>query len=98
MSFSADYFFPIGAVTMNVGVGTTGMGRIFWTEDNSASQGYYQLLNAHVGMEYKKLTVNVWGSNLTNQSYTPFYFVSRGIGFAQRCRPLQVGLTVGLKF
>lgn len=98
MSFSADYFFPIGAVTMNVGVGTTGMGRIYWTEDNSASQGYYQLLNAHVGMEYKKLTVNVWGSNLTNQSYTPFYFVSRGIGFAQRCRPLQVGLTVGLKF
>lgn len=98
MSFTVDYFFPIGAVTMNVGVGTTGMGRIYWTEDNSASQGYYQLLNAHVGMEYKKLTVNVWGNNLTNQSYTPFYFVSRGIGFAQRCRPLQVGLTIGLKF
>ncbi len=98
MSFTADYFFPIGAVTMNVGVGTTGMGRIYWTEDNSASQGYYQLLNAHVGMEYKKLTVNVWGNNLTNQNYTPFYFVSRGTGFAQRCRPLQVGLTIGLKF
>ena len=98
MSFTADYFFPIGAVTMNVGVGTTGMGRIYWTEDNSASQGYYQLLNAHVGMEYKKLTVNIWGNNLTNQNYTPFYFVSRGTGFAQRCRPLQVGLTVGLKF
>ena len=98
MSFTADYFFPVGAVTMNVGVGTTGMGRIYWTEDNSASQPYYQLLNAHVGVEYKKFTANVWGSNLTNQDYTPFYFVSRGVGFAQRCRPLQVGVTVGFKF
>ncbi len=98
MSFAADYFFPIGAVTMNVGVGTTGLGRIYWTEDNSASQPYYQLLNAHVGMEYKKVSLNIWGNNLTNQDYTPFYFVSRGTGFAQRCRPLQVGLTIGLKF
>ena len=98
MSFTADYFFPVGAVTMNVGVGTTGMGRIYWTEDNSASQPYYQLLNAHVGVEYKKFTANVWGSNLTSQDYIPFYFVSRGIGFAQRCRPLQVGVTVGFKF
>ena len=98
MSFAADYFFPIGAVTMNVGVGTTGLGRIYWTEDNSVSQPYYQLLNAHVGMEYKKVSLNIWGNNLTNQDYTPFYFVSRGTGFAQRCRPLQVGLTIGLKF
>lgn len=98
MSFTADYFFPIGAVTMNVGLSTTGAGRIYWTEDNSVSQPYYQLLNAHVGMEYKKVSLNVWGNNLTNQDYTPFYFVSRGTGFAQRSRPLQVGATVGVRF
>ena len=98
MSFTADYFFPVGNVTLNIGVGTTGVGRIYWTEDNSVSQPYYQLLNAHAGMEYKKVSLNIWGNNLTNKDYMPFYFVSRGTGFAQRCRPLQVGATVAVRF
>ena len=103
-SASADYLVPLkGKVTLDVGVNTTGLGRTYWTEDNSASQGYYQLLGAHIGTrctlrDQSSLSLTLWGTNLTNKRYTPFYFVSRGQGFAQCCRPLQAGITLAVRF
>ena len=97
-SASADYLFPIRAVTMDLGINTTGIGRTYWTEDNTSSQAYYQLLGAHLGARYKAINLTLWGTNLLDKSYTPFYFVSRGQGFAQVCRPRQFGATLGIRF
>lgn len=98
MAFSADYAFPIGKVLVDIGVNTTGVGRVYWTEDNTASEPYYQLLGAHIGCQYKILSLDLWGNNLTNKNYVPFYFVSQGRGFAQRSRPRQFGATLTLRF
>ena len=97
-SASADYLFPIRVVTMDLGINTTGQGRIYWTEDNAAYQSYYQLLGAHIGVKYKEISLTLWGRNLTGKSYMPFYFVSQGQGFAQRSRPRQFGATLSIKF
>ncbi|MBR4758177.1 MAG: TonB-dependent receptor [Bacteroidaceae bacterium] len=96
-SASADYLFPIREVTMDLGVNTTGQGRIYWTEDNATYQPYYQLLGAHIGVKYKEISLTLWGRNLTGKSYMPFYFVSQGQGFAQRCRPRQFGATLSIR-
>ena len=97
-SASADYLFPIRAAIMDVGVNTNGLGRTYWTEDNTSSQSYYQLLGAHFGVRYKIFNLTLWATNLTNKRYTPFYFVSRGQGFAQCSRPRQFGATLSLRF
>ena len=96
-SASADYLFPIREVTMDLGINTTGQGRIYWTEDNATYQPYYQLLGAHIGVKYKEISLTLWGRNITGKSYMPFYFVSQGQGFAQRCRPRQFGATLSIR-
>ncbi len=102
-SASADYLFPVKNVTIDLGLDTHGIGRTYWTEDNSASQPYYQLLGAHIGARYvtkeqTTLSLMLWATNLTNKDYTPFYFVSRGQGFAQTNRPRQFGATFSVRF
>lgn len=84
--------------SLSLGLNLSGAGRIYWTEDNSASQPLYALLGAHVSADFGLLTVNMWGKNLTSTDYTPFYFESMGKGFAQTCRPLQLGVDVSLRF
>lgn len=98
MSLAIDYAMPLGAVTLHAGANTTGAGRIYWTEDNGASQHYYQLLGATIGCQYKHFTLDLWGRNLTGTSYVPFYFESLSHGYAQRCRPRQLGFTLTARF
>lgn len=98
MSFTIDYAVPLGTVTLHAGASTTGAGRIYWTEDNSASQHYYQLLAATIGCHYKHFTLDLWGRNLTGTSYVPFYFESLDHAYAQRCRPRQFGITLAATF
>ena len=103
VSATADYLFPIKAVTMDIGVNTTGQGRTYWTEDNLYSQAYYQLLGAHIGARYlakdkTTLSLTLWATNLTGKNYTPFLFVSRNQAYAQVCRPRQFGATLQVRF
>ena len=97
-SFAADYQFPIRNVKVDLGINTTGVGRTYWTESNSISQPYYQLLGAHMGVHYKDVYLDLWGRNLTNKSYTPFCYEFRDQYFAERGRPRQFGLTLSVKF
>ena len=97
-SFAADYQFPIRNVKVDIGINTTGVGRTYWTESNSISQPYYQLLGAHMGVHYKDVYLDLWGRNLTNKSYTPFCYEFRDQYFAERGRPRQFGLTLSVKF
>lgn len=84
--------------TLSLGANMTGTGRIYWTEKNDISQPFYMLLGAHLTADLGLVTVNLWGKNLTQTKYVPFYFESMSKGFAQTCRPLQVGLDVSVKF
>lgn len=81
---------------ISLGADYNGVGRIYWTENNSAYQNYYSTLDSHLMVELSFCQINLWAKNITDSKYNVFYFESMGRGFHQLCKPAQVG--VDLKF
>ena len=73
-------------------------GRIYWTEDNRASQPFYGTLNARVDFEKGRGAVSLWARNLLDKDYTSFYFVTMGNGFRQSGTPVQAGIELRCRF
>ena len=88
----------LGMRSISFGANLTGAGRTYWTEKNDVSQPLYTLLGAHITADFGLLRLNLWGKNLTQTDYVPFYFESMGKGFAQTCRPMQLGVDVSIRF
>lgn len=78
--------------------GYNGIGKIYWDEANSTVQDFYSLLSASVYAEKGKLSLELWGKNLTGTNYNAFYFVSMGKAFFSQGRPAEWGATVTLQF
>lgn len=76
----------------------TGLGKLFWNEDNITVQHYYQMLNADVSFIRKGLSIGVWTKNITNEQYISYYFESMGERFAQQGKPFTIGIDVNVKF
>ena len=81
---------------------TTGAGKIYWSEDNAFHQPFYALLNAHAGLDFGSVRIDIWGKNLTDTDYDAFFFTSaattRNLKFGQQGNPLQFGVDVSLHF
>ncbi|MDR1645665.1 MAG: TonB-dependent receptor [Tannerellaceae bacterium] len=73
-------------------------GPIRWTEQNGATQPFYALLNAKAGVRKGIVRFDLWARNLTNTSYSAFYFESLGQPYVQKGKPLRVGIEVSLAF
>ncbi len=84
--------------SLTLGATMTGAGKIYWTEDNMASQDFYSLLDARVVLGFKHCDLSLWGKNLTDTEYNTFYFESASRGYEQHGRPLQFGATLHCKF
>lgn len=97
LSAAAEYMFGIKRLQFSVGANLTGAGRTYWTESNNASEPLYLLLGAHIGARYRNVAINLWGKNLTDKQYVPFYFESLSQGLAQTCRPRQFGIDVTIR-
>ncbi len=106
MSAGVEFYQPAngskGIKGFFFGVGTTGAGKIYWTEDNAYRQPFYALLNAHAGLDLGAARIDLYGKNLTNTDYDTFLFTSsattRELKFSQRGAPLQFGVEVSLHF
>lgn len=85
-----------------IGLNTTGAGPLYWTEDNLYKQDFYALLNAHAGLNFGSVKVDIWGRNLTNSHYDTFFFTSNAttneLKFGQPCNPVQFGIDISLHF
>lgn len=92
------YFNHSWAQSLTFGANATGAGKIYWTENNQASQDFYATLNGYITLKTKAIQIDLWGRNLTDNNYTTFYFESMGNGFEQRCKPLQLGIDIRLYF
>lgn len=77
--------------------GLTGIGRIYWAEDNAVSQDFYMLLNAKVSAVRGILTWELWGKNLTQTKYTTYSFRSSA-DYAQRGKPISFGTSLIVNF
>lgn len=83
---------------LTLGADYSGVGSIYWTEDNSVSQPFYSLLGARLMLDTKWASFHLWCKNLTDARYNTFYFESVGRGFEQHGKPLQVGFDVKFSF
>ncbi|WP_455590791.1 TonB-dependent receptor [Bacteroides sp.] len=75
-----------------------GAGRIYWTEQNNASQAFYATLNGRVSLEKGNGAIAFWVRNALNKDYATFYFESMGNGFMQKGRPVHFGVDVRCRF
>lgn len=73
-------------------------GRIYWTEDNTASQPFYGTLNARLCLCKGKGQIDFWVQNLLDRDYNTFYFESLGNGFAQKGLPVRAGIELRCRF
>ncbi len=105
MAAGAEFYQPVQSEKIKgyfLGINATGAGKIYWNEDNAFSQPFYALLNAHAGIDFGTVRINVWGKNLTDTDYDAFFFTSaattRELKFSQRGNPLQIGVDVAIHF
>ncbi|MFT4223734.1 TonB-dependent receptor [Dysgonomonas sp.] len=75
-----------------------GIGKVYWTEDNSLSQGFYGTLNAHLAFEKSVFTIELWGKNILDRDYDTFLFESLGDHFAQKGKPARWGASLKINF
>jgi outer membrane receptor protein involved in Fe transport len=98
LSVGAEYAFRLRPGWLDrliVSAQYTGLGKIYFTEENDASQDFYSLLDASVTVEKDDFALTLWGKNMTNTIYNLFYF--HGINnksFAQQGLPLHFGVTL----
>ena len=98
----AQYVFGLrnGAIFDNITVNANykAAGRIYWTEQNNASQALYGTLNGRVSFNKGNGQLAFWINNALNTDYQAFYFETMNRGFAQKGRPLQVGVDIRCRF
>ncbi len=75
-----------------------GFGKHYWSEDNSAWQEYYGLLNSRVTFANRGVELSFWGKNLLNESYNSFYFTALGRAYAQVAPPASMGMALKFTF
>lgn len=106
LSGSLDYTLGLSKTcsefTLTIGVNASAQGKTYWDEANTLSQKMYALLGAHARIDYKWLSVNLWGRNLTNTKYNTFAVESAATGtdywFGQQGNPFHCGVDVKLHF
>lgn len=75
----------------------TGLGRLYWREDNIASQPFYGLVDARMSLQRKNISLDLWAKNITGKKYIAYYFVTSK-PYAQAGRPMTCGINLNLKF
>lgn len=76
----------------------SGIGKIYWTEQNDIEQKFYGMLNARISTQLKDVQIDLWSSNCLNKQYTAFYFESMGNPFMQKGKPRQFGIDLRYHF
>lgn len=97
----ADYSFKLNKGLIDriiVFASYQGQGKIYWNEENSASQDFYGLLNGKVSFMTKYARLDLWARNILNEDYNSFYFSSLGKSFVQVGKPLQFGANITVTF
>lgn len=94
VSLNVAYRVPVPRRFANMfvlNIGWNGVGRIYWNEENSLSQPFYNLLSASLVWEKGHFGASLWGKNLLNEKYNTFYFRSIGNDFFAQGKPLHFG-------
>ncbi|WP_314960092.1 TonB-dependent receptor plug domain-containing protein [Hoylesella nanceiensis] len=101
LSCSASYaLYPSSTSFINkivLTAGLTGIGKIYWAEDNEVAQNFYALLNAKISITSGIFTWECWGKNITDTHYNTYCFKSSA-DYAQIGKPAYFGTSLLVKF
>ena len=75
-----------------------GLGKIYWTEDNSVSEPFCGFLDAKIAFYRKHMEFAVWAANILDSRCRVFYFQSMNRGYSQMSKPFQCGFEMKLNF
>ena len=82
-----------------LGADVQGVGKVYWDEANAYSQPFYATLGVNAGVEIAgKVSMELWGKNITDTRYDTFSFESMGNRFAQWGAPRHFGVRLKLAF
>ncbi len=75
-----------------------GLGKLYFNEDNTASEDFYGVLNANLSFVKNNFQFDIWGRNLTNKNYYTHFFSVYEYNFVQNGRPINFGMDIKFKF
>lgn len=82
---------------ISLDVNYSGVGKVYWNEANTMSQGYYGTYNASLALEKGIFSLNVWGKNIFDRKYNSFVFESGKEYFGQFGKPACWGASLTVK-
>lgn len=99
-SLSADYViklkdFWVDRILLNAQY--TGLGKLYWKEDNVAYQKFYGVIDGKISLEKKNTSIDFWMKNIGNKDYISYYFFTSK-AYAQKGKPFTCGVNLNLKF
>jgi hypothetical protein len=85
---------------LDANINYKGIGKHYWSLDNSVYQDYYGLLDAKLSFTSGKFQFDVWAKNILNTSYNSYYFVISALrnSYAQSGKPATFGVNLKIKF
>lgn len=78
-------------------VGANALGTVCWAEDNVVRQPFYAVANAKMALTKGIVTLELWGKNLTSTSYLANVMTVSTGTYAQRGKPLTMGVAASLQ-
>lgn len=75
-----------------------GTGKLFWNEENSASQDYYGVWNASITLNRKNVSLSFRSKNIFDKDYQVFRFSALGNNYAQRGIPANFSVRLKATF
>ena len=97
LSINLEKIFPYqSAISDQIlfNVGYTGMGEIYWSENNETKQPFYGTLDAGLGTNKGKVNFTLWAKNMTDTKYLGYYFVSSGRKLGKPGKPFTAGVSL----
>jgi len=78
----------------------TGVGKIYWNDENDITQPFYSLLNGRISFAKKDFSIDLWTKNIGNTDYISYYFSTTNATkhYVQKGRPFTCGININLKF
>ncbi|MCG6187193.1 TonB-dependent receptor [Maribellus maritimus] len=77
-----------------------GVGKHYWSLDNSVYQDYYGLLDAKLSFVTGKFRFEIWGKNIFDTSYNTYYFEISSLhnSYVQMGKPASLGVNLKVAF
>ena len=100
LSFNANYVVNnLGRIAdkLMFNANLTGVGPLYWREDNAVKQSFYTLLNLKAALTRGIFTLEVWSRNTLATHYLTYYFVAPK-PMAQKGKPFTIGTTLMVKW